>query len=224
MKQQNTQQPEAVNIEEVMGKSEAFINKYKMQIIAAIVAVIVIVGGSIIYQTYVAEPRAKEAAEAIFKAQAYFAAAEYDKAIDGDEMGNMGFKQIIDEFGGTPSANIANAYTGLALAQSGRYEEAIPYLKAFDGDDALVGPGVLSALGNCYANTGDLNAAASKFMEAAKKASNNTISPYNLLQAGLIYEQQGKKAEALKAYTEIKDKYPASLQAMDIEKYINRVK
>ena len=86
MKQQNTQQPEAVNIEEVMGKSEAFINKYKMQIIAAIVAVIVIVGGSIIYQTYVAEPRAKEAAEAIFKAQAYFAAAEYDKAIDGDEM------------------------------------------------------------------------------------------------------------------------------------------
>ena len=99
-----------------------------------------------------------------------------------------------------------------------------PYLKAFDGDDNMVAPGVLSALGNCYANTGDLSAAVSKFIEAAKAADNNTISPYCLLQAGIIYEKQGKKEDALKVYTQIKDKYFASIQAMDIDKYINRVK
>ena len=136
----------------------------------------------------------------------------------------MGLIQVIDEFGGTPTANVANAYAGLALAQTGRYEEAIPYLKAFDGDDNMVAPGVLSALGNCYANTGDLSAAVSKFIEAAKAADNNTISPYCLLQAGIIYEKQGKKEDALKVYTQIKDKYFASIQAMDIDKYINRVK
>ncbi|MBQ7362810.1 MAG: tetratricopeptide repeat protein [Bacteroidaceae bacterium] len=224
MKQQNTQQPEATNLEEVVGKSEAFINKYKMQIILAIAAVVVLVVGSILYQTYVSEPRTKEAAESMFKAQAYFAAADYTKALEGDEEGNMGFKQIIDEYSGTPSADLANAYAGLSLAQSGNYEEAISYLKAFSGDDMMVAPGVLSALANCYANTGDLDAAASKFMEAAKKADNITLSPYNLLQAGLIYEKQGDKAKALAAYTQIKEVYPTSLQAMDIEKYINRVK
>lgn len=223
MKQQNTQQPET-NIAEVVSKSEAFVNKYKTKIALAIVAIVIIVGGSILYQTYVSEPRAKEATESIFKAEAYFAAGDYEKALNGDEQGNMGFKQIIDEFGGTPTANIANAYAGLSLAQSGNYEEAIPYLKAFDGSDKMVAPGVLSALGNCYANTGDLNSAVSKFIEAAKAADNNTISPYCLLQAGIIYEKQGNKAEALKAYNEIKEKYFASLQAMDIEKYINRVK
>ena len=57
-----------------------------------------------------------------------------------------------------------------------------------------------------------------------KAADNNTISPYCLLQAGLIYEKQGKKNDALKVYTEIKEKYYASMQAMDIDKYINRVK
>ena len=97
-------------------------------------------------------------------------------------------------------------------------------VKAFDGDDNMVAPGVLSALGNCYANTGDLSAAVSKFIEAAKAADNNTISPYCLLQAGIIYEKQGKKEDALKVYTQIKDKYFASIQAMDIDKYINRVK
>lgn len=223
MKQQNTQQPET-NIAEVVSKSEAFVTKYKMQIGMAIAAIIIIIGGSIIYQTYVSEPRAKEASEAIFKAESYFAAGEFEKALNGDEQGNMGFKQIIDKFSGTPSANIANAYAGLSLAQNGNYEEAIPYLKAFDGSDKMVAPGVLSALGNCYANTGDLNSAASKFIEAAKAADNNTISPYCLLQAGIIYEKQGNKAEALKVYNEIKEKYFASLQAMDIEKYINRVK
>ncbi len=224
MKKQNTQQPEAINIEEVVGKSEAFINKYKMQIILAVAAIVVIVVGSIMYQTYVSEPRAKEASEAIFQAQSYFAEQEYEKALNGDDQGNMGFIQIADEFSGTPSGNVANAYAGLALAQSGRYEEAIPYLKAFDGSDKMVAPGVLGALGNCYANTGDLSAAVSKFLEAAKVADNNTVSPYCLMQAGLIYEKQGNKAEALKVYTQIKEKYFASVQAESIDKYINRVK
>ena len=223
MKEQNTQ-PTAANVGEVVGKSEAFINKYKVQITVAIAAIVVIIAGSILYSDFVVEPKIKAASEAIFKAQNHFAAQEYDKALNGDEQGNMGFIQIIDEFSGTPSANVANAYAVLALAQSGRYEESIPYLKAFDGDDKMVAPGVLSALGNCYANTGDLSAAVSKFIEAAKAADNNTISPYCLLQAGLIYEKQGKKNDALKVYTEIKEKYYASLQAMDIDKYINRVK
>jgi tetratricopeptide (TPR) repeat protein len=223
MKEKNTQ-PEAINVEEVVGKSEAFINKYKKQILAAIAAIVVIVAGTILYQDYVVEPKAKAASAAIFQAQKYFAAQEFDKALNGDEQGNMGLIQVIDEFGGTPTANVANAYAGLALAQTGRYEEAIPYLKAFDGDDNMVAPGVLSALGNCYANTGDLSAAVSKFIEAAKAADNNTISPYCLLQAGIIYEKQGKKEDALKVYTEIKEKYYASMQAMDIDKFINRVK
>lgn len=224
MSKQNTQQPEAINLDEVVGKSEAFILKYKMQIILAVAAVVILVGGSILYQTYVSEPRAKEASEAIYQAQTYFATQDFEKALNGDEQGNMGFMQIADEFGGTPTANVANAYAGLSLAQLGRYEEAIPYLKAFDGSDEMVAPGVLGALANCYANTGDLSSAVSKFIEAAKAADNNTISPYCLLQAGLIYEKQGNKEDALKVYNEIKEKYFASVQAMDIDKYINRVK
>ena len=43
MSKQNTQQPEIINVEEVVGKSEAFILKYKMQIIVAVAAIVVII-------------------------------------------------------------------------------------------------------------------------------------------------------------------------------------
>ena len=56
------------------------------------------------------------------------------------------------------------------------------------------------------------------------KADNNLLSPAYLIQAGQIYEKLGKNSDALKAYTEIKDKYYGSMQAMDIDKYIERVK
>jgi hypothetical protein len=61
-------------------------------------------------------------------------------------------------------------------------------------------------------------------MKAARKADNNLLSPAYLIQAGQIYEKLGKKADALKAYQEIKTKYYLSNQANDIDKYIERVK
>ena len=48
------------------------------------------------------------------------------------------------------------------------------------------------------------------------------MSPVYLIQAGLIYEKLGKKEDAVKAYTTVKDKYFNSYQAMDIDKYIER--
>lgn len=209
--------------DEVLSKSEALIEKNKKTILAAIAAIVIIVAGTICYNTYVVEPKEKEAAEAIFAAENLFAAQEFDKALNGDGI-NPGFIQIADEYSSTPSGNIANAYAGMALAQLARYEEAIEYLKDFDGEDAMVAPAAYGTLGSCYAQMGDADAAISNYLKAAKKANNATISPCYLLQAGIMYEQQGDKEEAAELYEEIKSKYATSSISMDIEKYINRVK
>ena len=82
----------------------------------------------------------------------------------------------------------------------------------------------MAALGNCYAQTGDEAQAAATLVKAANTADNNLLSPAYLIQAGQIYEKLGQKADALKAYKEVKDKYYASSQAMDIDRYIERVK
>ena len=88
----------------------------------------------------------------------------------------------------------------------------------------MVAPSVLATLGNCYAQMGQEAQAAATLVKAAKKADNNLLSPAYLIQAGQIYEKLGKKGEALKAYKLIEEKYYGSMQAMDIEKYIERVK
>lgn len=212
-----------VAIDEVLGKSEAFVLKNKNNIIAAVLAVVLIVGGIIAYNTFISEPREAEAAEALYPAQELFISSQFELALNGDGT-NLGFIAIADEYSGTESGNIAKAYAGISLAQLGKYDEAIPYLKDFSGDDQMIAPAVLGTLGNCYAQTGDNDAAIKNFIKAAEKAQNATISPYYMLQAGIIYESMGKPEKALDLYTDIKKEYPSWIYAQDIDKYINRVK
>lgn len=213
-----------MNVEEALSQSEAFIVKYKTVIIACVAAAIVIVAGVMLYKNYVSEPRAKEAAAALFKGEEYFGMNEYETALNGDSLGYAGFIRIADEFANTPSGKLAKAYAGISYAQLGKYEDAIRYLSDFDGDDLMVGPAAIGTLGDCYANLNQLDKATAAFMEAASKADNNTLSPVYLKKAGIIFEKEGKYAEAVKAYTQIKEKYINSYQAMDIDKYIDRAK
>lgn len=213
-----------INVEEALSQSEAFIVKYKTAIIACVAAVIVVVAGVMLYRNYVSEPRAKEAAAALFKGEEYFGMNEYETALNGDSLGYAGFIKIADEYSSTPSGKLAKAYAGISYAQLGKYEDAVRYLSGFDGDDLMVGPAAIGTLGDCYANLNQLDKATAAFMEAASKADNNTLSPVYLKKAGIIFEKEGKYAEAVKAYTQIKEKYINSYQAMDIDKYIDRAK
>ena len=44
-----------------------------------------------------------------------------------------------------------------------------------------------------------------------------------LLKAGIVAEKLGENEKALSFYETIKDQYPQSMEAYDIEKYIGRV-
>ena len=110
------------------------------------------------------------------------------------------------------------------ITSEAEYEEAVKMLDSFNGKDQMVAPAILGAAGNCYAQLGQLDKAASTLMSAADKADNNTLSPIFLMQAGEILVKQGKYDDAVDAYTKIKDKYFQSYQAMDIDKYIEQAK
>jgi tetratricopeptide (TPR) repeat protein len=116
-------------------------------------------------------------------------------------------------------------YAGLCYAHTEKYEDAVKYLEDYDVcDDMMVSNAALAALGNCYAHVGDEATAAATLVKAANMADNNLLSPAYLIQAGQIYEKLGKKADALKVYQEVKNKYYGSTQSMDIDRYIERVK
>ena len=218
-------QQAAPTIEETLSKSEAFFLKYKKAIIAAVVAVIVIIAGVILYKTYVSGPNEVKASSAISKGQAYFEQGLFNEALNGDSTGFKGFAALANEYSSTKAGNLANLYAGLCNAQLGKWEDAVKFLEEYDGaKDQMISPAAEGALGNAYAHLNQLDKAVSHLKKAAEKADNNSLSPTFLIQAGEILESQGKKDEALKLYQEVKEKYFNSMQYQTIDEYIERVK
>ena len=211
-----------LNVDEVLSTSEAFLIKYKNVLLGAVAALVIVVCGYLGYKHFISEQKEAKASEALFRGEQYFGAESYELALNGDSLGYAGFLKIADEFSGTAAGNLANAYSGICYAQLGKYEDAVKYLDKFNGKDQLVAPAILGTIGNCYAQMGQLDKAAATLIKAANRANSLSLSPIYLIQAGQIFEKQGKNAEAVEAYKQVKNKYANSYQAMDIDKYIER--
>lgn len=218
------------NVENLNAK-EAFFVKYQKPILIAVAAIILIIAGIFLYKNYVSGPREAEASTAIAKGQELFASQEFDKALKGD--GNYkGFIKIASDYSSTDAGNLANLYAGLCYAGLNKWQDAVKYLEAFStSDDAMISPAAVAALGNAYAHVNQLDKAVDNLKKAASMADkqaadgvNNSIAPTFLLQAAQILESQNKKADALKIYQEIKEKYVASPVSNEIDKYIERAK
>ena len=217
------EQQGALNVEETLNKSEAFFLKYKKAIIYGVLAVIVVIAGVIVYNQYVAAPREDKASTALAKGQEYFQQDLYEKALNGDGAGYAGFVKVAVDYSSTEAGNLANLYAGLCYAGLGKWNEAAKYLEEFDTqDDQMISPAAEGALGNAYAHLNQLDKAVTHLKNAAKNADNNSLSPTFLIQAGEILESQGKAAEALELYKQVKEKYVYSMQSQTIDKYIER--
>ncbi|MBR4314610.1 MAG: tetratricopeptide repeat protein, partial [Lachnospiraceae bacterium] len=196
----------------------------KKTIVGAILALVVIIAGIFAYNHLYKAPREKKAYAALFKGEQYFENEQYDLAISGDSIGYIGFLKVADQFSGTKAANLANAYAGLSYAHLGYNDDAMKYLDKFSANDQMISPAIKGAMGNVYVELGNISKAISLLQAAAKEADNNTLSPIFLQQAGELLVKEGKYDEAIAAYQTIKDKYFASYQAMDIDRYLEAAK
>ena len=206
---------------ETLNKSEAFVIKHKKAIIIAAIALLAVIAGIFAYKAYTG-PREEKASTALARGQEYFNMEQFDKALNGDSTGFVGFAKLASELGGD-AGNLANLYAGLCYAQMEKWQEAISFIEKFDAkDDQMISPAALGALGNAYAHVDQLDKAVETLKKAAEKADNNSLSPTFLVQAGEILESQGKKEEALKLYQTVKDKYFNSMSYQTIDAYIER--
>ena len=222
----NVKEQNAENI----SKSEAFLLKNKKTIMYAVIALIVIIAGIILYNNFVKAPREAKASTELAKGQTLFSNMQFDKALNGDSTGYAGFVKIASDYSSTPAGNLANLYAGLCYANLDKWEDAVKFLDKYSpANDEMVSPAAVAALGNAYAHVKQLDKAVDALKKAAKMAdsqalenTNNSLSPTFLLQAAVILESQNKKDEALKIYQDIKKKYVNSAVSSEIDKYIER--
>ncbi len=211
------------NVSEVLSRSEQFIENNQKKLLYALIAVLVVVVGIVFYSNNILAPKEKEAAELIFKGEAYFAADSFAVAINGDDIDYIGFEAIAKQYGITKTAKLAKTYMGLCYKGMGDYENAVKYLAKANAKDIIATPAIKAALGDCYVELGENAKAAATYMKAAK-THNNVLAPICLMKAARVFEADGKTAQALKAYEIIKNEYPLSQEGSEVDKYIERAK
>ena len=216
---------------ETLNSKEAFFLKYKKAIIIAVAALVVIIGGYALLKNLYLQPREDTASTELAKCQELFANEQYADALNGNKNGVPGFLKVASEYSSTKAGNLANLYAGLCYANLQKWQEAATSIENFSsGDDQMVSPAAMAALGNVYAHLKNYDKAVDCLKKAASMAdakAPNGLSmaetPYFLLQAGEILEAQNKKDEALKIYQDIKTKYVNSAVSVEVEKYILRL-
>lgn len=209
------------SIETTLSNTELFIEKNQKAIIIILAVLIVAVLAFFGVKKYYLEPREKDAQVAIYHAEQYFEKDNFASALNGD--GNyLGFINVIDEFGGTKTANLAKYYAGVCYLNTGDYNNAIKYLKEFKGKDVIVTSLALGAMADAYMELDNVAEAAKCYESAALKSENGFTSPMYLLRAGMAYEMAGNYQKAIEVYKKIKADYPNSNEGFSIEKYIAR--
>lgn len=211
-----------LEVEEIVSRSEQFIENNSKKIIYGIIAIALVVAAVLGIKHGYLIPQEKKASAALFKGEQYFARDSFALALNGNGADYEGFEGIIDQYGSTDAGNLAKAYAGICYYKMGDTQKALDMLKSFSASDNMVSPAITGLIGDCYVNMGDVKQGISYFEKAAKQADNEVISPVYLKKAGIAYESLKQYKDAVKAYSTIKDKYYTSMEAGDIDKYITR--
>lgn len=211
-------------LDETASKTEDFVAKNQNFIIGIVGAVALVTIGYLVYQKFIAEPKQVEAANEMFVAQQNFQQATdgvasdslYKLSLNGSE-GKFGFIKIADEYSGTDAGNLANYYAGMAYLNTGKYTEAIDYLSKFKSEDIVLGALAKGAIGDAYAQNKKPQEALDNYLKAVAANKNDFTTPRFLLKAGKTALELGKKEDALKYFTDIKDNFAASPEAGSVD-------
>ncbi len=185
--------------------------------------IVVVIAGFLGYKNFIVEPKEKDATAAMYHAEEYYRMDSIKLALNGDNI-NAGFTKVISKFGGTKAANLASFYAGSCYLKLGDFTNAVKYLKDFSSPADQLQARAYGLLGDAYSEMGKKDDAVEEYKKAGTSFDKeDLLSPEYLFRAGYLYESMGKSKEAIEMYQTIKDKYPSSQRAPEIDKYLARL-
>lgn len=217
-------------LDESASRTEEWAVKNQKYIIGAVGVIVVVVLGYLAYNKFVAGPKADEAMNEMYTAQQYFeqalngAAAKdslYTLSLNGGQ-GKYGMLDIINEYKGTPAADLANYYAGMAYYNLNDYTNTVKHLGNFSAKDELLGPIANGRIGDAFVQLNQPEDALSYYEKAVKMNKNDYTSPMYLFKAGNVALSLDKTKKALEYFTTIKESYPNSNEANNIDVFIGK--
>lgn len=211
------------SLENALTRTERYIESNQKSLTIIVLAIVVVVGSYLGYKKLYLSPMEEKAQSQIFAAEQYFERDSFKLALNGD--GNyLGLLDIINKYGPTKSANLAYYYAGVSYRELGQFDLAIKYLKKFNAGDLIVTPLAYGAIGDCFVELKNYKEGVNYYEKAVNYNSNDFSTPIFLKKSGIVYEELKDYKKALNVYEQIKEKFPKSTEARDIEKDIARIK
>lgn len=208
--------------QEVLDNLQSKYEKNKKSINTAVTVILVVVVGYFAYTNLYQQPKNDKAAGAVAYAEKYFQADSLNLALNGDGQ-HQGFLKIIKKYDGTPTANISHYYAGVCYLRMGDFKNAIKHLEDFNGKGTIVEYAAWGALGDAYMESGNTKKGIESYEKAVKGKDNTMYNPVYLKRLGVANEIAKKPEDAKKAYTRLRDEYPMSEQARDMDKALARL-
>jgi predicted negative regulator of RcsB-dependent stress response len=207
--------------EVVVDRAKDFWGRYGKTLGIALGAVILVVGGFFAYKNFVQAPKEQKAADAVYKAEEYFAQDSLDKALNGDGQ-FAGLEKVISQYGGTKAGNRAKYIAGAIYVKKGNFDKAITYLKEFDADAPQVQARAYKLLGDAYSEKGSGKEALDFYKKAAREFEDDAAfaSEALFLAAYLSDKVLNDKSGAIELYKELKTKYAQTQWGFEADKYL----
>lgn len=211
--------------ERILQSTQQFWSKNSKWIVGVFAALMLGGAGYFGYHQLIIQPAEEAAVESLWTAQANFKIDSFNLALKGDgTKNNPGLLKVISKHEGTRAANLAHFYAGICYLHLGEYAKAVSQLEDFDTDDPPLLMRKYGSLGDALAEQGKLEPATANYRKAASafESDDANASEY-LFRLGQLYDKQGKTAEAIEAFQSIKEKFPFSMRANEVDKYLARL-
>ncbi len=180
---------------------EHWIERNPKIVVGFLGALVLLVGGYFGFRYFV-DNQNEQAQSEMFQAIRYFEADSLNLAMKGDG-NNLGFEQIIEDYGLTEAANLANFYAGAISLKQGKFQLAVYYLEDFSSNDILVQARAYSLRGDAHMELKEYDEAAKYYNKAANHKPNKFFTPGYIMKEALAYEKLNQNEKAIKAYERI---------------------
>ena len=196
--------------------------------------IVILFIGWMVYKYMFKIPKQEKADKVVFVTQKYF--TEFTSATDsakillatkvlnGDGI-NPGALKIMNQYSGTPAANLCEYYAGACYLQLGQFAKSIKYLKDFDANGATqIQSRALGMIGDAYAEMNKNDDALNYYKKAAdvNEKDGFTSSEY-LFRAALFAQTIGKTKDAIDLFKKIKTDYPLTEKAANVDRYLAKL-
>jgi len=220
------------SLDEGASKTEEWVSKNQNYILGVIAAIAIGVLGYLAYHQFVVQPKEADAGNEMFYAMQYYNQALqsttaqdslYNLALNGGN-GKYGLVDVIDNYKGTESANLATYAAGMSFLNTQKYQDAIAYLGDYSAKDVMTGALAKGGIGDAFMQLNQPEDALEYYEKAIADNANSYTTPLFLQKAGTTALALNKNELALTYFQRIKDEFSKSSEATMVDAFIAMAK